>query len=127
MGDISRGGTIPADQAGSVTIPALVLCGGASPAWMTAMGRQVADVLPNGRHSVLEGREHVVTPEVLVPVLAEFFADRDDEPNCGGERVARPCGMVVDQAEMLSSRSMPCMEPLARQRGRAPPNRDGLR
>jgi sugar lactone lactonase YvrE len=32
-----------------------------------------ADV-PNGRHRVLEGEEHNVAPEVLVPVLAEFFA-----------------------------------------------------
>jgi pimeloyl-ACP methyl ester carboxylesterase len=75
MGDISRGGTIPANQASSVAIPALVLCGGASPAWMIDIGKQVADALPNGRHSVLEGQEHVVAPEVLVPVLAEFFAD----------------------------------------------------
>ena len=75
MGDISRGGTIPADQASSVTIPALVLSGGASPAWMIAVGRQIADTMPNGRHRVLEGQEHVVAPEVLAPVLAEFFAD----------------------------------------------------
>jgi len=75
MGDSSRGGTIPADLLGAVTVPALVLCGGASPAWMIDMGRQVADGLPHGRHSVLEGQEHVVPPEVLVPVLAEFFAD----------------------------------------------------
>jgi hypothetical protein len=32
MGDISRGGTIPADLLDAVTIPTLV--GGASPAWM---------------------------------------------------------------------------------------------
>ncbi len=75
MGDISRGGTIPTDQASSVTIPALVLCGGASPAWIIDVGRQIAEAMPNGRHSVLEGQEHVVAPEVLVPVLAEFFTD----------------------------------------------------
>jgi len=75
MGDIIRGGTIPVDQASSVTVPALVLCGGASPAWMIDVGRQIADIMPNGRHRVLEGQEHVVAPEVLAPVLAEFFAD----------------------------------------------------
>jgi hypothetical protein len=42
---------------------------------MTDVGRRLADVMPNGRHCVLEGQEHVVPPEVLVPVLAEFFAD----------------------------------------------------
>ena len=49
--------------------------GGASPAWMTDIGRQLADVLPNGWHSILERQEHVVAPEVFVPVLKEFFAD----------------------------------------------------
>ena len=74
MGDISRGGTIPADLLDAVTIPTLVLVGGASPAWMIDVGRQFADALSNGQHRVLEGQEHVVPPEVLVPVLAEFLA-----------------------------------------------------
>jgi pimeloyl-ACP methyl ester carboxylesterase len=74
MGDISRGGTIPADLLDAVTIPTLVVCGGASPDWMIDVGKQVADALPNGRHRVLQGQEHVVPSEVLVPVLKEFFA-----------------------------------------------------
>jgi hypothetical protein len=41
---------------------------------MIDIGRQVADALPNGRHTVLEDQEHVVAPEVLVPVLKAFFA-----------------------------------------------------
>jgi hypothetical protein len=75
MGDISRGGTIPVDRAHGVTATALVLCGGASPGWMIDTTRRVADTLPKDRHRILEGQEHVVPPEVLVPVLAEFFAD----------------------------------------------------
>jgi pimeloyl-ACP methyl ester carboxylesterase len=75
MGDSSRGGTIPADAAGAASIPTLVLSGGASPEWMIDVGRQLADVLPDGRHEVLEDQEHVVPPEVLVPVLEDFFSD----------------------------------------------------
>jgi pimeloyl-ACP methyl ester carboxylesterase len=75
MGDIGRDGTIPVDQAGRVTVPALVLTGGADYPWMTEVGRRLADAMPNGRHRVLEGQEHAVPPEVLVPVLAEFLAD----------------------------------------------------
>jgi pimeloyl-ACP methyl ester carboxylesterase len=75
MGDIGTGGTVPADLLGRVTTESLVLVGGASPEWMIAVGRQVADALPNGRHRVLEGQEHVVPPEVLVPVLTGFFKD----------------------------------------------------
>jgi Alpha/beta hydrolase family len=75
MGDIRSGGTVPAEVLGRVRTESLVLVGGASPEWMIAVGRQVAGALPNGRHRVLEGQEHVVPPEVLVPVLVEFFAD----------------------------------------------------
>lgn len=73
MGDYERGGTVPTDVVGAVTTPALVLVGGASPAWMIGVGKQIADAMPNGRHGVLEGQDHVVVPEVLVPVLTEFF------------------------------------------------------
>jgi pimeloyl-ACP methyl ester carboxylesterase len=61
MGD-STGGTVPTELVGRVTTETLVLCGGASPAWMIDVGRQVADALPNGRLSILEGQEHVVPP-----------------------------------------------------------------
>ena len=73
MGDIVRGSTMPADLLDAVTVSTLVLVGGASPAWMFDVGREVADALPNGRLSILEGQEHVVSPEALVPVLEEFF------------------------------------------------------
>ena len=74
MGDISRGGTIPADLLDAVTIPTLVLVGGASPEWMIDVSRRLAEGLPSGQQGVLEGQEHVVPPEVLAPVLREFFA-----------------------------------------------------
>ncbi len=45
---------------------------------MIDIGRQLADAMPNGRHGVLEGQEHVVPPELLAPVLTEFFADGND-------------------------------------------------
>lgn len=75
MGDMSRGGTVPTDLVRAVTIPALVLCGGASPGWMIDTTRQIADAMPNGRLGVLEGEEHVVASELLAPALAEFLVD----------------------------------------------------
>src|SRR5215211_7319219 len=62
MGDISKGGAVPTDLLDAVSIPTLVLVGGASPEWMIDVGRHVADALLNGRLGVLEGREHVVPP-----------------------------------------------------------------
>ena len=73
MDDIGRGGAVPTDLAGRVRSETLVLVGGASPEWMIDVARQVAEAMPNGRYSVLEGQEHVVPPEILVPVLAEFL------------------------------------------------------
>ena len=75
MGDTSRDGTIPVETASRVTVPALVLTGGADYPWMTEVGRRLANAMPDGWHRVLEGQEHTVPPEVLVPVLTEFFAD----------------------------------------------------
>ncbi len=74
LGDFSTGGTVPTDLLGRVTTGSLILVGGASPEWMIDVGRQIADAMPNGRLRILEGQEHVVPPEVLVPVLAEFLA-----------------------------------------------------
>jgi pimeloyl-ACP methyl ester carboxylesterase len=78
MGDLSRGGTIPTEFLSAVSVPTLVLCGGASPGWMIDVGRQVADGLLDGRIDVLEGQEHVVPPEILAPVLTEFFTTGGD-------------------------------------------------
>jgi pimeloyl-ACP methyl ester carboxylesterase len=75
MGDIDRDGTIPVDQVSRVTVPALVLTGGADYPWMIEVGRRLADAMSNGHHRMLEGQKHAVPPEVLVPVLAEFFAN----------------------------------------------------
>jgi pimeloyl-ACP methyl ester carboxylesterase len=75
MGDIGKEGTIPVEQAGRVRVPALVLTGGADYPWMIDVGRRLAEAMPNGRHRVLEGQEHAVPPEVLVPVLEGFFSD----------------------------------------------------
>jgi pimeloyl-ACP methyl ester carboxylesterase len=76
MGDVSRGGAVPTDVAARVTVPTLVLVGGASPDWMIDVGREVADTVQDGQHRILDGQEHVVPPEVLAPVLKEFLAVR---------------------------------------------------
>jgi pimeloyl-ACP methyl ester carboxylesterase len=74
MGD-EHGGTVPFDLAARVEVPTLVLVGGASPSWMIDTDRALAEALPEGRLRVLEGAEHVVPPDVLVPVLTEFLGD----------------------------------------------------
>ena len=70
MGD----GSVPVKLLASVTVPTLVLDGGASPAFMQNAAQAVADALPNAQHRTLEGQTHDVAPEILAPVLEEFFA-----------------------------------------------------
>lgn len=57
----------------SATMPALVTAGGKSPAWMQNAMQALAGVLPNARHRTLERQNHMVKPQVLAPVLEEFF------------------------------------------------------
>jgi pimeloyl-ACP methyl ester carboxylesterase len=73
--DYQKGRPLPSDRWTSVTMPTLVAVGGKSPDWMRNAMRALADVLPNARHSTLEGQTHIVKPEALAPVLVEFFED----------------------------------------------------
>lgn len=69
MGD----GSVPAKLMASVAVPTLVIVGGASPAFMHNAAQAAADALPNAQRRILEGQTHDVAPEVLAPVLEEFF------------------------------------------------------
>ena len=73
MGDNMVGKPLSADRWSSVTIPTLVIDGGASPPSMRSAVQQLADVLPNARRLTMEGQTHEVDPTLLAPVLTEFF------------------------------------------------------
>jgi pimeloyl-ACP methyl ester carboxylesterase len=66
-------GSLPTDRLAGITVPTLVVAGGASPAWARASVAALAECLPNARHLTIEGQAHAVAPEVLVPVLTEFL------------------------------------------------------
>jgi pimeloyl-ACP methyl ester carboxylesterase len=74
MGDTMRGSPSPLKKWAAVTVPTLVIDGGASPAWLRNGAQALADVIPNTQRRTLEGQTHDVAPEVLAPVLQEFFA-----------------------------------------------------
>jgi pimeloyl-ACP methyl ester carboxylesterase len=78
VGDNQRGKPLPTEHWASVTVPALVMDGGESPAWMRHGNRSLANVLPNGRYLTLEGQTHMLKPKAHAPVLVEFFKERND-------------------------------------------------
>lgn len=74
MGDTMSGSPAPLARFASVTVPTLVMDGGASPLYMHHAAQALADVLPNVQRRTLEGQDHGAAPDVLVPVLVEFFS-----------------------------------------------------
>ncbi|MGZ8565874.1 MAG: alpha/beta fold hydrolase [Actinomycetota bacterium] len=70
MGDYS----IPTGTASSVTVPTLVLAGGADFPFMRETAQALADAIPNGEARFLDGQGHDVDPKVLASALKDFFA-----------------------------------------------------
>ena len=56
-----------------ITVPVLVLGGGISPDWFQRAVQATAAATPGARLVMIPGYDHNVPPEVLAPVLAEFF------------------------------------------------------
>jgi pimeloyl-ACP methyl ester carboxylesterase len=70
MGDYS----LPLERAAAVTVPTVVLAGGADFPFMRETAQALADAIPNGQARFLEGQGHDVDRAVLAPALKEFFA-----------------------------------------------------
>ncbi|MER5911550.1 alpha/beta hydrolase [Streptomyces sp. NPDC001982] len=71
---VMAGGLVPRERIASIGVPVLAVAGGASPAWLRAAVQDVAQAAPKGMYLTLEGQTHMVDPDVLAPVLAEFFS-----------------------------------------------------
>jgi len=73
VGNVMQGKPLPTDRWVKVTLPVLVIDGGASDAWVHHAADALAKVLPHASHHTLAGQTHMVDPKVLAPVLIEFF------------------------------------------------------
>ena len=69
MGDY----TIPTDIARAITVPTLIVVGGASFGFMAETADALAKLIPNAHRATLEGQQHNVDPTALAPVLHRFF------------------------------------------------------
>ncbi|HLF88632.1 MAG TPA: alpha/beta hydrolase [Anaerolineales bacterium] len=67
-------GSNPTRRAAGIPVPTLVMNGGASEwSFMHTTAVALAKAIPNAQHRTLESQSHEVAPEVLTPVLIEFF------------------------------------------------------
>lgn len=73
MGD----GAMPAKIANSVTIPTLVLDGEESPGFKHAAANAMAGAMGNSERKTIKGHHTSVPPDVLAPLLIEFFKSRN--------------------------------------------------
>jgi len=73
MDGTMRGAPLPADRWATVTIPTLVIYGGAGPAWSRNAAESLVELLPHAERRILDGQFHELTPNVLTTVLEKFF------------------------------------------------------
>lgn len=67
------GKPLPADRWAMVTVPILVIDGGASPPQMGSAAQALAGLLPNTTRRTLAGQSHDVDPPLLAAALTDFF------------------------------------------------------
>ena len=65
--------SVPTERAASVAVPALIMDGSASYPFMHVTALALVKAMPYAQHRTLEGQTHEVAPQVLAPVLVEFF------------------------------------------------------
>jgi pimeloyl-ACP methyl ester carboxylesterase len=73
--ELQRCEPIPPGTWARVTVPALAIAGGKSPAWMQRGARALATALSQGQYRTLAGQSHDVSARALAPVLSEFFGN----------------------------------------------------
>jgi pimeloyl-ACP methyl ester carboxylesterase len=72
LGEAAR---VPTERAALLTVPTLVMNGGASHPFMYDTAQTLGKVIPNAQIRTLEGQTHNVDLDVLAPVLMEFFSE----------------------------------------------------
>ena len=75
LGDRISGRPPPSSWAESITVPVLILEGGASPPTLRNVTAALASLLPNTSLRTLEGQGHGAPVDVLAPILESFFRD----------------------------------------------------
>lgn len=71
---MGEGSTIPTAQAAKVNVPTLVMAGSATYPFMLTTADELTELIPNAKKVILDGQTHNVDPNLLAPVLHNFFS-----------------------------------------------------
>ncbi len=71
---ISNKQSIPPGVMSKIRIPTLLVAGGASPPWTRSAIAALAAEIPQAETLILDGQDHGVSDDAIVPVLEKFFS-----------------------------------------------------
>ncbi len=70
---LGEGHSLPTTRVADISLPALVMSGDASPEFMKSVAESLSKAMPKAQYRNLDGQNHGVKPEVMAPILIEFF------------------------------------------------------
>jgi alpha-beta hydrolase superfamily lysophospholipase len=79
--DMTITSSFPPDRLPTIATPTLVVTSQATDDRLQRWARGIVEALPDAHHRSLPGRWHGVAPEVLAPVLEEFFLHARSQPH----------------------------------------------
>jgi len=74
-------GGVPTAELGKITAPVLILGGKNSPDWFRRSVAEQAAATPGAKLTMLDGYDHNAPPEVLTPLLTDFFGQSLPQPS----------------------------------------------
>ena len=73
LGDTAAGHDSPLPRWSQSETPTLVMGGGKSSDWMQQAQVAIAEAIPGAEHRTIAGQTHMLKPDVIAPVLREYF------------------------------------------------------
>ena len=74
MQGLMHGGPLPTDRWSSISVPVLVLAGGASAPYMRSGAQALVELLPDADYAELAGQEHAAADDVLAAAIVPFLS-----------------------------------------------------
>lgn len=71
---LGKGHALPATRLSHITVPTLVMHGGAGAPFMRDTAQAISKIIPKAQLRTLAGQVHGVSPKAIAPVLEKFFS-----------------------------------------------------
>lgn len=70
---MGKDSSVPRERAARISVPTLIMTGSNSYPFMHESAKTLAKAVPNAKYRTLEGQTHDVAPDVIAPILIDFF------------------------------------------------------